>query len=582
MQNTTYQSDKVKYKEKRDSILKDDVAPFFYKKLKLNGLGQREKQLEEKMGEIRQNYRMRYERMGMAFPPAQPFYKMKDTIEKCKLFEVFHKMPKGGLLHVHSSAALSAEGLITILEKWGRESDKNTYPDIYIVTREDAGQDRLAAGTLLYEFQIEREGLDRDRDVELLADYLKQDYNKKGLLDLLTLTSDRVQQFAYIWDEFQTIFSRTRRLFMMKEFYYRYHVAFFKECIADNIFYVELRCGYEELKDNADEAVRTGGVKGEQVYGHYKHDRYYHEKNLSVTPYKPDAKFLDELLRAQKEVQQDLGEDFFVLKVILCAVRALNPDKDRDKLLSKVDAAIVLQRTEPYKDLIIGFDFVSEEDRGRKTEEYVDDIIYQQFGIGYKDEILQDKMNEFREQYGYFDSRIRMIHFYLHDGESNWNDNNNVIDAAIISRHRIGHGFNMHKFQGCVRDIGFLIGSVNTEPQEPVLEICPISNQILGYYPDLRNHPAYELMKQGILCCVANDDPQIFGNPGLSYDFWEMYVGLWLNLSTIKAMVYIAYRYYYEAKPKVKGQIVTEDEAKSTFLVIWEQFVKEAATILGI
>ena len=40
---------------------------------------------------------------------AKPFYSTKSIIEEGPLFNVFREMPKGGLLYVHSSAALSIE-----------------------------------------------------------------------------------------------------------------------------------------------------------------------------------------------------------------------------------------------------------------------------------------------------------------------------------------------------------------------------------------------------------------------------------------------------------------------------------------
>lgn len=570
MKNTTYKKEKEEYSSKRELILTMDAEPSFYKKWKLEAYP-REKELEEKMKEIREEYRKRHEEMQNAFPPAQPFYKAKATIENCDLFsKVFREMPKGGLLHVHSSAALSVEELLNMLKQWVEETDKEHYPEIYIVVKEDVSQTKAAVGTLLYDFQMETEGL--AKYAEPLGEYLKSSYNCEWLKELLSFSSDRIKQYPYVWDEFQTIFSRTRRLFVMETFYYNYHVRLFEECIADKIYYVELRCGYEELKETAGEArlMQEKEKAGDRTYVHYKNYTYHRDMNLRVNPYEPDAGFLEILQCAEKEVQKTVNKNFR-LKVILCAVRALDPVKDLEKIISKVDAAIVLQREEKYKDLIIGFDFVSEEDRGKTTAEYVDSIIYESFGRGYKDEATIEKMEALRQKYG-TEERIKMIDFYLHDGESNWNDNCNVVDAAIISRYRIGHGFNMHKMQGCVQDIAFLNRAVEVEPKEPVLEICPISNQLLDYYPDLRNHPANELMRQGIFCCVCNDDPQILGNPGLSYDFWEMYVGLWLDLETIKGLAYTAYHYY-----GLRGLNIGEEEViKEQFMKEWKSFVDTA------
>jgi adenosine deaminase CECR1 len=111
----------------------------------------------------------------------------------------------------------------------------------------------------------------------------------------------------------------------------------------------------------------------------------------------------------------------------------------------------------------------------------------------------------------------------------------------------------------------------NNQIVEPVLEICPISNQLLRYIPDIRNHPARQLMKKGIGCVIGNDDPQILGNPGLSYDFWEAYVGMELYLVDIKAMVFMAYLYSlytYNTKKDFDYENAYDD-----FLIEWNEFV---------
>lgn len=139
----------------------------------------------------------------------------------------------------------------------------------------------------------------------------------------------------------------------------------------------------------------------------------------------------------------------------------------------------------------------------------------------------------------------------------------------IISKHRIGHGFNLNRIPGLMRGIAKGPKVVVTEP---VLEICPIYDQTFGYCRDFQSHPLYEYIKSGILCVIGNDSPQLLGNPGISYDLWEAYMGMGVTFPMLKLMVFTTY--LYEFMNYHAGSIEIE-KAKLKFIQDWNYFIEE-------
>ena len=103
----------------------------------------------------------------------------------------------------------------------------------------------------------------------------------------------------------------------------------------------------------------------------------------------------------------------------------------------------------------------------------------------------------------------------------------NLYDAFLLGSRRVGHGFNLFRFPHL---------QARLIEANVALEVCPISNQMLGYVRDLRIHPASGYLRRGVPVVLGNDDPGIFGNVGLSYDFWVAVVAWKLDLRALKQL----------------------------------------------
>ncbi|XP_050458354.1 adenosine deaminase 2-like [Cataglyphis hispanica] len=192
--------------------------------------------------------------------------------------------------------------------------------------------------------------------------------------------------------------------------------------------------------------------------------------------------------------------DFLGVKIIYAPQRSVNETK-LDKYLKTL-----VQLTELYPNFVIGFDLVGQEDKGGPLIKFA------------------DKLNAVNPE----------IKFFFHAGETNWNGMStdfNLFDALLLNPKRIGHGYALTKHPllwNFVQLMGIAV------------EICPISNQVLSLVENLQNHPATTLFALGSPVVISSDDPGLWGAKGLSYDFYEAFMGLMSANSDLRSLKQLA------------------------------------------
>lgn len=211
---------------------------------------------------------------------------------------------------------------------------------------------------------------------------------------------------------------------------------------------------------------------------------------------------LEDCILIYKEIIADVKKVHpeFDAKIILADFRGAPKERVKKNLMATYNLR------KKYPNLVLGYDQVSEEDRWNKTSYYLNEF----FSI----DSLSKKNGD-------------PLPYYFHDGESTLPSNDNLIDAVMLNTRRIGHGINLFRFP---------ILELAVKKKQIALEVCPLSNQILGYVQDLRMHPASGYIKRNIPLTLNTDDPQIFNYNGLTYDFWTAFMAWELDLKTIKKL----------------------------------------------
>jgi adenosine deaminase CECR1 len=198
-----------------------------------------------------------------------------------------------------------------------------------------------------------------------------------------------------------------------------------------------------------------------------------------------------------EEIQRDHPE--FEVKYIYPSGRS----SSREIIAQRLERA--LDQREENPDLIIGIDLVDEEDKEHTNLYFI---------------------NELLEARHKAEQRNITLPLYLHSGESNWTENENVLDAILLDARRIGHGIALFKHP-------LLMQIVNE--RGIAIEVCPISNQVLGYVSDLRNHPAVLYINSGLPIVICPDDPGIW-KCTFSYDFYAAFMAWGLDLKCLKQL----------------------------------------------
>ncbi len=470
------------------------------------------------------------------FWPAQPFFKVRDKISSDKaygeLFRFIQAMPKGAILHLHPSAMGNFS--------WMIDKYLNS-PNAYFST----GGIDFSNYTLTprCKFKISKTNPEGNW-TKLASVKFDRERLRAALLKFLIINESNYYP-PHNWPLFQQIFASFWDILEAEEICYPYNLNAITEMLEkDNVNHVEFRCGISQNPSIPAELKATYPPLVKEL-GYTTVDFF----NMACT-------------EASKESRQN-GKYGITFKIIYSNSRHPSPPIHSDTGFQSFIAEklkVCADYIRQYPDYVVGYDIYGEEDTGYQTLAF-----YKQF--------LKAK-EDFPE-----------MEYYFHDGESKWfaNDtinsteyhisddsitngrksmelpyNNNLYDAYLLDCKRIGHGISLIKTPGLIELF---------KEKDICFEINPVSNQLLQYVDDQRNHPAKTFLELGLPVVLSPDDPAIFGYVGVSYDFWIACMAWNLDLRGLKQL----------ALNSIKYASLSEEEREALlkqFTSSWDEFIQ--------
>lgn len=283
-----------------------------------------------------------------------------------------------------------------------------------------------------------------------------------------------------IWKKFISCFTLISGIFYVEPVFRRFVAELLRQLHDNNIKYVELRLSF------MSQFQRVGMCHGDSDFTALLECFGQELKNFMSSPQ---------------------GQGFWGSRIIWTTLRSLDDEAIQKSMLD------CLRCKQRFPDLICGFDFVGQEDKGRTLQDLLPICLW------------------FQQQ---CQDLSLVIPFFFHAGEclGHGNDTDeNVLDAILLGSRRIGHGFTLYKHPILIEQV---------KARQILIEVCPISQEVLRLTSSILTHPLPALLARGVATSLNNDDPGIlgYGRSGLTHDFCQVVLAFeGLGLIGLAAMV---------------------------------------------
>ncbi|KAM3433789.1 hypothetical protein MY4824_005783 [Beauveria thailandica] len=422
---------------------------------------------------------------GQMFPLARPY------ILETKLWRVVKRMPKGALLHAHLLAMLPYEVLLDTVF----HTDGMTVSSSHNLATEESRREAsilfsYSEATPLNSPTIESTDYVPRTPVSIQSVLMSFPGGEEAFLNFtkskMTMAPNESVRHELgvdqVWRRFENVFSTAASLLTYEPIVRTFYQRLFERLADDGISWVE---------------IRTGGPKDplmRSTHGNPAQNRSRRSDKSEQPSASPDLwwEVLEDELKKFKATVK--GRNFWGARVIWTDSRAMNSSLLIHRMKLALDSKV------RFPDLISGYDLVGQEDLGRPLVDLTSELLW------------------FQEQ---AHSLNVSMPFFFHAGETlgdGSSTDENLFDALLLGTRRIGHGFSLYKHPTLLRSV---------MENRVMVEVCPISNEVLRLATDILHHPLPAMIAHGVPTAVSNDDPAILGQDaaGLSYDFYQVIQG---------------------------------------------------------
>ncbi|CAE6517359.1 unnamed protein product [Rhizoctonia solani] len=327
----------------------------------------------------------------------------------------------------------------------------------------------------------------------------------KWIISAMTISAD---------DTYVKYNTTAKGLTRYEPIYRRYTDQLLVSQVEDGISYVEIRLGYSPARTVISEDG-TRNLTNSEV--------------LDITQAVIDG------VKSRLQ-EQGRGNEFIGARIIYSATRSISVPE----MVKQLDDCLELKSK--YPELIAGFDMAGQEDPGHPLMFFAEALL------------------DFRSK---AEKRGLDIPFMFHAGETlddGGEVDSNLYDAYLLGAKRIGHGFSLGKHPLLMqkyRENGIAV------------EVCPISNELLRLTRSANTHILPILLNNGVPVALSSDDPAVFQNPGLSFDFYQAMVAS--NITNILSLGKLA-RQSVEYSSLNK---TAKDVALGLWDARWTEFIDE-------